>query len=146
MSVTPNYVPREFKTLNIILRVKDAHKALAFYNSAFGAEAIQLLESPDKVVIHLEMKIDDTIVMLTESPEEINKSGVVLQLYTGDVFAVYESAIKAGCAEVSPISKQFNGDNSGRVKDPFGYEWILSTHVEDVSSREVKRRFNELYP
>lgn len=144
MSVTPNYVPREYKTINVMLVVKDAHKALKFYNNAFGAEIIMKLEDPNGKVIHAEMKIDDTIIMLGEG-EPGDGSGIILQIYTGDAEALFESAVMAGATEVFPIEEQFYGDRAGRVKDPFGHQWIISTHIEDVSSRELQKRFNELH-
>jgi PhnB protein len=144
MSVTPNYVPREYKTINVMLVVKDAHKALKFYNNAFGAEVTMKLESPEGRVIHAEMKIDDTIIMLAEG-ESSGDSGIILQVYTGDAEALFESAILAGASEVYPIEQQFYGDRAGRVKDPFGFQWIIATHIEDVTSKELQKRFNELY-
>ena len=144
MSVTPNYVPREYKTINVMLVVKDAHKALKFYNNAFGAEVTMKLESPEGRVIHAEMKIDDTIIMLAEG-ESSGDSGIILQVYTGDAEALFESAILAGASEVYPIEEQFYGDRAGRVKDPFGFQWIIATHIEDVTSKELQKRFNELY-
>lgn len=152
MSVVPNYVPREYKTINIQLVVKDAHKALKFYNNAFGAEITMKLEDPNGIVIHAEMKIDDTIIMLSEENPEFNLgpmslggSAVILQIYTGDAEGLFESAIMAGAEEVFPIRPQFYGDRAGRVKDPFGHQWIIATHMEDVPAREIQKRFNELY-
>lgn len=144
MSVTPNYVPREYKTINVMLIVNDAHKALKFYNNAFGAEINLKLEDPSGKIIHAEMKIDDTIIMLAEG-ESSGESGIILQIYTGDAEALFESAVMAGATEVYPIEEQFYGDRAGRVKDPFGFQWIISTHIEDVTSKELQKRFNELY-
>lgn len=144
MSVTPNYVPREYKTINVMLIVKDAHRALKFYNNAFGAEVVMKLEDPSGKIIHAEMKIDDTIIMLAEG-EPADGSGIILQIYTGDAEALFESALMGGATEVYPIEEQFYGDRAGRVKDPFGHQWIISTHIEDVTSKELQKRFNELY-
>jgi PhnB protein len=145
MSITHNYVPREYKTLNILLVVPDAHRALKFYNEAFAAEVVMKLEDPNGVIIHAEMKIDDTIIMLAEDPNASSGSGIVLQLYTGDAEALFESALKSGCQEVFPLKEQFYGDRAGRVQDPFGFQWIIATHTEDVPARELQKRFNDLY-
>lgn len=152
MSLMPNYVPREFKTINVILIVKDAHKAIRFYNNVFGAELSMKLQDPNGVIVHAEMKIEDTIIMLMEeqlphnpAPSENQASGVVIQLYTGDAEGVFDSAIMAGAKEVFPIKGHFYGDRAGRVKDPFGHQWIIATHEEDVSPREMQHRFNQLY-
>ena len=147
MSLTPNYVPREYKTITPVLLVKDAERALKFYNNAFGAETIMKLIDPNGKVVHAEMKIEDMILMLTEDdeiqPEGV--SGIIFQIYTGDANALLESALAAGAEELRPIEKKFYGDKAGRIKDPFGYQWIIATHVEDVSPKELKRRFDELY-
>lgn len=150
MSVTPNYVPREFKTINIFLFVKNAHEALKFYNSAFDAEVVNKFESPDGYIVHAQMKIDDTIIFVAEISDKFPMSpgadsGVVVQIYTGDVEGMFENAIRAGATEVLPISEQFYGDRSGMVRDPFGHLWVIATHTEDVSPKELKRRFDQLF-
>lgn len=145
MSVTPNYVPSEYKTITIHLYVTDAERALKFYNTAFGAEVVIELKDAQGVLRHAELKIDDTIVMLSEGPQVQGGSSVAFQLYTGDVEALYESAVQAGAQEISPIEVKFFGDRQGRVKDPFGFEWVLATHMEDLSVRELQKRFHEFY-
>lgn len=145
MSVTPNYVPREYKTINVILIVKDAHRALQFYNDAFGAEIVMKLLDPSGKIKHAEIKIDDTIIMLAEG-EECLDSGILIEIYTGDAERLFESAIRAGAVEVKPIELEFYGDRAGRVKDPFGHQWIIATHVEDVTAKDLQKRFNELNP
>lgn len=151
MSIMPNFVPREYKTVNLMLAVKDAHRALKFYNDAFGAEVVMKLEDPNGVIIHAEFRIEDTIIMLAEEDPKFNRApaedgpGVIIQLYTGDVEGLFESALRAGAVEVFPVKEQFYGDRAGRVKDPFGHHWILATHFEDVSPNEMQKRFRELY-
>lgn len=153
MSLIPNYVPSGYKTVNVMLTVKNAEKALEFYNRAFGAEVIQKLVDPQGVVVHAEMKIADTVIMLAEedprynqSPESLGGSSVIIQLYTEDVEGLYEDAVKAGAKEIFPIKVQFYGDRAGRVQDPFGHQWILATHMETLSPTELQHRFHELYP
>ncbi len=152
MSVTPNYVPRTYKTINPLLVVKDARRALRFYNNAFGAETLMELVEPSGRVAHAEMRIEDTVLLLAEedpryqlSPESTGGAGVILQIYTGDVEGLFEAAVMAGAREVFPVREQFYGDRSGRVIDPFGHQWIIATHTEDVPPNEVKRRFDQLY-
>lgn len=150
MSVTPNYVPREFKTINVFLFVKNAHEALKFYNSAFDAEVVNKFESADGYIVHAQMKIDDTIIFVAEATDKLPmdpeaNSGVVIQIYTGDAEGMFENAIKAGATEVQPIQEQFYGDRSGIVRDPFGHMWVIATHMEDVPPNELKKRFDQLY-
>lgn len=145
MSITPNYVPRRFKTLNFLLVVNDGEKALNFYNNAFGAEVVEKLIDPDGTLRYAEIKIDDTIVMLREDKSFQGATGVTLHLYTGDVEALCESAISAGAKEITKIHKMFFGDRLGTIEDPFGYRWVLATHMEDVSAAELHNRFNEMF-
>jgi PhnB protein len=152
MSIIPNYVPQPYKTLNAQLVVKDAHKALEFYNRAFGAETTMKLVDPNGVVVHAEMKIVDTVIMLSEenpkinlAPESLGATSVVLQLYVDDVETFVEEAVSAGAKVVFPIRNQFYGDRAGRIKDPFGHDWIIATHTEDLTASQIQERFNQLY-
>lgn len=151
ISPIPNFVPHHLKTVNLILSVRDVPHALEFYNRAFNAiEVMRLIDSSGKV-LHAEMKINDTVIMLEEADESINQSpsllggtSVVIQLYVGDVEGFVEEAIKAGCEEIYPIKEQHYGDRAGRLKDPFGHQWIIATHVEDMTPKEIQKRFEEL--
>jgi PhnB protein len=152
MSVTPNYVPRSYKTINPMLVLKDVRKALRFYNNAFGAEIISEFTDPAGHIVYAEMKIDDAVIILTEedtryqqSAQALGDCGMILQIYTGDAEALFEAALMAGCREVFPVKEHFYGDRGGRVKDPFGFQWIIATHIEDVPPNELKRRFDNLY-
>lgn len=146
MSVLPNYVPRAYNTISVNLIVPDADKAIKFYNSAFDAELLMKLEDPSGRVVHAEINIDGTILMLSEGATFSGESPVILQLYSGDVEGLWEQAMNAGAEEVSPIKVEFYGDRAGKIKDPFGFYWRLATHVEDVTARELQKRFHEIYP
>ncbi len=153
MSIIPNYVPSQYKTVNLHLIVKDADHALDFYNRAFGAEVVLRLQDPSGVVVHAEIKIADTIIMLAEehpgynrSPETLGGTSAVIQIYTGDVEGFFEEAVKAGATVLAPIKEEFYGDRVGKLQDPFGHVWVVATHVEDLTASEIQKRFNELYP
>lgn len=152
MTFIPNYVPSPYKTVNVQIIVKNALKALDFYNRAFNAEVIMKLTDPQGVVVHAEFKVADTIIVLSEENPKLNLSPTtlggatsVIQLYTGDVESIFEESVKAGAEVIFPIQKQFYGDRAGRIRDPFGHEWIIATHMEDLSASEIQKRFNELY-
>lgn len=146
MSITPNYVPRPLKTLNVFLVVNNGERALKFYNNAFGAEIIEKLVDSDGVIHHAEIKIDDAIIMLTENRNAppVNSS-IILYLYTGDVEGMMEATIMGGATKIKDIETAFYGDRIGIVRDPFGVTWAIATHVEDVPSSEIHRRFNDMY-
>lgn len=145
MSVTPNFVPRDFKTINILLTVNNAERALRFYNNAFGAEITEKLVDPEGLVRYAEMKIEDMTIMLSEDKNFAGASGVTFKIYTGDAEGLYESVVMAGAEEKSKIEPMLFGDRGGKVLDPFGYEWIIATHMEDVSASELHRRFDKQF-
>ena len=140
--------PQGYHTLTPYMTVKDARAALDFYTRAFGAEKVLLLDMPDGSVAHAEIRIGDSVVMLAEeneawgnsSPLSLGGSPMFLMAYVDDVDAAFRRAIDAGATEVSPVADQFYGDRSGTLKDPYGHQWTLATHIEDVSEAEAQRR------
>ena len=108
---------------------------------------------PDGRIGHAEITIGDSIVMLADEFPEMNVRGpqslggtsVSLLLYVKDVDAAFQRAVDAGAKMLRPVQDQFYGDRSGSFVDPFGHEWTLSTHQEDVSSAEMKKRAKEAF-
>jgi PhnB protein len=148
-SVTP--IPPHLRTVTPRLVVRDGVGALEFYVRAFGAEAIgDLFEGPDGQVIHAEMKIGDSVVMVTEDSAdgapavapESNTGAVtaIMATYWEDVDAAWERAVQAGAEVIYPLVDQFYGERGGRLRDPFGQQWMMSQQIETVSAEEVKRR------
>ncbi len=145
-------IPPGFHALNAYLTVRGAAEAMAFYERAFGAQEIFRLVDDQGRVGHAEVRIGDTILMLAEEhpefgifgPRKFGGSPVRLHLYVEDVDAVYARAVAAGARAVSPLANQFYGDRSGRLEDPFGHCWLLASHIEDVSSEEMQRRYAAL--
>jgi PhnB protein len=146
MAVKP--IPDGYHTVTPYLIVKDAARALEFYRSAFGAEEAMRFEMPGGKIGHAEIRIGDSAVMLADEFPEMNAVGpaslggttVSLLLYSEDVDARFDRAVAAGATVVRPVADQFYGDRTGTVKDPFGHQWTISTHVEDVSREEMDRR------
>lgn len=153
MDLIPNWVPSGYKTVNVYLVVNDAEKALRFYNTVFGADTLMILKTPDGKIAHAEFKIFDTIIMLTDSashpmnkdPLSAGSTSVIIHLYVGDAEGVFDAAVEAGCEVIFPLKEQFYGDKAGRVKDPFGHEWIISRHLETLDPAELQKRFLALY-
>ena len=140
--------PPGYHTLTPYMTVRDARAAIAFYIKAFGAEKTLQLDMPDGSIAHAEIRIGDSMVMLAEeneawgnkSPLALGGSPMFLMAYVDDVDAAFRRAIAAGATEVRPVVDQFYGDRSGTLKDPYGHQWTLSTHIEDVSEAEAQRR------
>ncbi len=137
-----------YHTVTPYMALRDCKAAIEFYKRAFGAEKVMQLDMPDGKIAHAEIRIGDSMVMLSEeneewgnkSPATLGGSPMFLMIYVPDVDAAFNKAIAAGASEVRPVADQFYGDRSGTLKDPYGYQWTLSTHVEDLSQEEVQRR------
>ena len=142
------FIPEGYHTVTPHLAVRDAAKAIEFYAKAFGAEELFRMPGPGGVVMHAEVRIGDSIVMLGEespemgasSPQTIGGSPVNLLIYVQDVDASFARAEKAGCKVRMPATDMFWGDRYGKVQDPFGHNWGLATHKEDVSPEEMAKR------
>ena len=145
MSVKP--VPDGYHTLTPFLTIRDAAKAIEFYKAAFGAQERGVMKAPDGKVMHAELKIGDSIVMLSDefpdfgsvSPQALGGSGSGLHIYLDNVDAAFERAVKAGAQVDMPVMDQFWGDRFGRLKDPFGHKWSIATHVKDLSPEEMNQ-------
>ena len=143
-------VPEGVHTVATRLVFEDATAAIAFYQEAFGATVPEEpYTAPDGKVVHSEIRIGDSLVFLTDGGEDRNGVApgsvgglvtAVMALNVPDVDTVWERAVAAGCEVVYPLADQFYGDRAGRLRDPFGHQWMLSTHVEDVDRDEINRR------
>lgn len=131
------------------LIVNDAIAAIEFYQKAFGATEFVRLADPIGKVMHAEIRIGDTKIMLADEFPEMNYhssktlggSPVSILLYIDDVDKLFAAAINAGAIETQPVKDQFDGDRRGTLTDPFGHVWLLATSKEDVSPSELQRRF-----
>ncbi len=148
-------VPAGYHALTPYLSIKGASDAIAFYKKAFGAQEMSRMGMPDGRVGHAELRIGDSHLMLAdefaEMPDPITKSppslgGVAssVLIYLDDVDTAFKRAVDAGAKIRKPLADQFYGDRSGVLEDPFGHIWTLSTHVEDVSPAEMKKRMDAI--
>jgi PhnB protein len=141
-------IPKGYHTATPYLIIKGAAKAIEFYKKAFGAAEMMRMTQPDGRVGHAEIKIGDSLIMLADefpemgarSPQSLGGSPVSILLYVQDVDALTSQAITAGAKVVRPVKDQFYGDRSGSLEDPFGHQWHIATHVEDVPPEEMKKR------
>lgn len=146
-------IPDGYPTVTPYLIVRGAAAAIDFYRTAFGAAERMRMDAPGGTVGHAELLIGGSLVMLADempemgwsSPAAIGGTPVSLHLYVDDVDAVVERALAAGAALSRPIADQFYGDRLGMVVDPFGHVWSISTHIEDVSPEEIRRRAEALF-
>ena len=114
-------------------------KVIEFYTKVFGAKVMTKMQGPDGHVAHCELKMGDTVLMFG-APMDGNEYVMHAMTYVKDVDATVQKALANGATLKTPIEDQFYGDRAGRVTDPFGNEWFVATHVENVSKKEMDRR------
>jgi uncharacterized glyoxalase superfamily protein PhnB len=134
-------IPDGYHTVTPYLIVRQAAQTIEFLKNAFGAEPVmEAMKRPDGTIMHAELKIGDSRVMLSEASEKQPAMPAVLHLYVPNVDALYQRAVKAGGTSVMEPMDQFYGDRGGAVKDPAGNQWFIGTHKEDVAPQELKKR------
>ena len=135
------------------LRVHDTGEAIRFYTRAFGAQELFRLTEPSGRIGHAEIKIGPATLMLSDEypesgirgPRSLGGTTFAIHLHVEDVDKAFERAVGAGAAVVRPLTDQFYGERSGTVRDPFGHEWLLGGHLEDVAPEEMQRRYTALF-
>lgn len=146
MSVKP--IPDGYHTLTPYIIVRGAAKAIEFYSRAFGAVEKMRLDGPGGKIGHAELQIGDSVLMLADEHPEMGAVGpqttggtpVSLLIYVADVDKTFTEAISLGATEIRPVNDQFYGDRSGVLRDPFGHQWSIATHIEDVTSEQIAER------
>jgi PhnB protein len=141
-------IPDEYPRVTPYLFVDGASEAIGFYCSVLGAKERTRMPGPDGRVFHAELELGDSMVMLGDEnpdiavrgPRAIGGTPVMLHVYVEDADTVFERAIAAGAKALRPVEDQFYGDRSGRFEDPFGHQWDVATHVEDVGPDEMRKR------
>ncbi len=136
----PNFKPQGYHTITPYMTVHDAPKLIEFLKQVFGAVPGERHDRPDGKIMHAEIKIGDSMVMISDACEAMGPAPSHLYFYLEDVDTVFAKAIAASCTEIMPVADQFWGDRMGGVKDPWGNLYWISTHVEDVSPEEIEKR------
>ncbi len=137
-------IPEGYHTVTPYLIVRGAETTIDFFKKAFAAElAFEPMKRPDGLVMHAEVTIGDSHVMISDANEQHPPIQSMLHLYVPDVDAVYRRAVAAGGRPVMEPMDQFYGDRAGAVQDPAGNHWYIATHKEDVAPKELKKRAEE---
>ncbi len=137
-------IPDGYQTVTPYLAVKGATELVEFLKEAFGAQPRgDMFIAPDGSIGHGELQIGDSIVMVADAPEQ--PASAMLHLYVEDCDSVYQKALAAGAESISEPKDQFYGDRNAGVRDRWGNQWYISTHVEDVDREEMRRRSEEFY-
>jgi PhnB protein len=147
VSVRP--IPEHLHTVTPRLVVSDGSAAIDFYLRAFGAwELSERFADPEGRLIHAEIQVGDSVVMITQegsegqvgSPASLGMVTAIMATYWPDVDAAWKRAVDAGAEVIYPLEDQFYGERGGRLRDPFGHQWMLSQRIEELSAQELERR------
>ncbi len=150
MAANVRPIPEGYHSLTPQLTCRDAARAIDFYKEALGAKVLNRMDGPGGRIMHAELQIGDSRFMLsdefpgmTAAPNLNALQSFSLFLYTNDVDSAFNRAVKAGARADMQPSDMFWGDRYGKFTDPFGHQWGLATHIEDVAPEEMKRRGEE---
>ena len=141
MAVEP--IPAGHHTVTPYMVVEDVPRLVEFLKDAFGATELECIEGPDGRVMHAQIRIGDSMIMMGQANENFPPLTSAIYLYVIDTDATYKQALEAGGDSLMEPADQFYGDRNAGVKDPCGNLWWIATHVEDVSSEEIARRAQE---
>jgi PhnB protein len=147
-----SYIPKGYHNVTASLAFRGANEALVWYKNVFGAQEKMRMDSPDKKIMHAELTIGDSMIFLAEENDEYknksakstNGNSINLHVYVEDVDTAIKKAVQNGATLTMPATDQFYGDRCGRIEDPFGYSWVLATHVKDVSEKEMNQKAMEM--
>ncbi len=148
-----SHQPKGYNSITPYLIVNDGNKAINFYKKAFNAKVVMKMDRPDGKIAHAELKIGDAKIMVADecpsmgahSPTNSNGTGVGIHLYIKNVDGVVKRAVSAGAKVIRPTENMFYGDRIAAVTDPYGHQWSIATHFEDVTQAQMRKRAAQLY-
>ena len=147
MSEQVKPIPDNFRTITPNLVCRDAARAIEFYKSVFGATEIARVPGPGGKIMHAALQIGDSTFFLNDAmgklpsePEVGASNPMYIHLYVPDVDAIFNAAVAGGARVEMPVQDMFWGDRYGKLTDPFGQQWSIATHKEDVSPEELAKR------
>lgn len=150
---TTGYIPDGYNAVIPALAIRGAADAMEWYKKVFGAKEKMKFTDNEGKVMHGEITIEDNVIMISEenlqqdkNPQPANSNAVnmCVCVYVPDVDKVLKKATDNGAKLLMPAKDEFYGDRSGRIEDPFGYVWVLQTHIKDVSEQEMKKIMGEM--
>lgn len=147
-------IPEGFRSITPHLVVRNADQAIAFYKRAFGAKELHRMPSPDGEILHAQIKIGDSILMLcdefpewnTLGPQSLGGSSVGIHIYVKDADALFKRAVTAGATIKMPLEDTFWGDRYGKITDPFGHEWSIATRKRKLTPKEIQKAAQAYFP
>lgn len=144
-------IPDGYHTITVQLTISPCSEAIDWYRTVFDAQEIARMPAPDGTIMHAELKIGDSVLMLMDpmrggkGPKELGGTNAVVHLYVDDADARWKAALAAGATSIMDITDAFWGDRYGIFADPFGQNWAVATHREDLPAEEIERRAAALF-
>ena len=146
MKKSSQHVPPEFHTITPSLTLRNAAEAIEFYKKALGAEERMRMLGPDGKITHGELKIGDSIIFFNDenpawgcmSPASLGGSATGFYLYVEDADKSFQRAVDAGGKTKMPVTDMFWGDRMGSFSDPYGFDWTIATHTQDMTEEEME--------
>jgi PhnB protein len=146
-----SYIPKGYHNVTPSLSFNGTDAAIIWYKNVFGAKERMKVDGPDRKIMHAEITIGDSVIFLAEetpemknkTPQSTNGNSVILHVYVEDIDDTVKKAVQNGASLTMPAQDMFYGDRVGCVDDPFGYTWVLATHIKDVSESEMKKKAEE---
>ena len=147
-----NAIPQGYHAVTPYLFIKGAADAIEYYKKVFGATERMRMPGPNGRIMHAEIEIGDSTVMISDenpqvnsrSPQTIGGTSCCLHVYVKDVDTTVQAAANAGAKITQPVENRFYGDRTGTLIDPFGHMWSIATHIEDVTPEEMKKRMAKI--
>ena len=145
-------IPHGMHTVTPHLICAGAAEAIEFYKQAFSAVELTRMLGSDGKVMHASIRIGDSVLMINDEnpdwgtfgPKALKGSPVTIHLYVENADATFEQAVRAGAKVTMPLDDMFWGDRYGKVEDPFGHQWSIGTHVEDVTPEEMQKAMEQM--
>ena len=151
MAKASSHIPEGFHTVTPALALDNAAQTIEWYKKAFGAEEVSRNLGPDGKIMHAELKIGNSRLMVSDvmegmkGPKAFGGSPIALWLYVENSDALFDRAVAAGANVQMPMADQFWGDRAGAVADPAGYTWWIGTRKETLTSAEINERAQEFF-
>ncbi|WP_312485914.1 VOC family protein [Massilia timonae] len=147
-------IPEGYRTVTPHLVCEKAGEAIDFYKKAFGAVELARMPGPDGRIMHAELRIGDSPIMLADAFPEFGSQGplalkgspVTIHLYVNDADAVWARALEAGARPTMELADMFWGDRYGQVADPFGHLWSIATHKRDMTDEQIMEAMRDMQP
>ena len=144
-------IPEGFRTVTAQLTLDDAAAAIEWYKRAFGAQEVNRSLGPDGKIMHADITIGDSHIMLNDAmmgmkgPKGYGGSPASFWLYVENSDALFKRAIEAGAKEQMPMADQFWGDRAGSIADPAGFSWWIASRKEDLALEDIRKRAEEVF-